>query len=77
MYEGIISQFDTSVYPADTTMPSVNKKVLYKMKDANNGHIMEKFVGLKTKMGDAKTEKYVTKKAKGVKNYVYKQIITQ
>jgi len=74
-----LEYFDTSDYPEDNQfgMPRVNKKVLGKMKDENNGKIMTEFVGLRSKMyamtvQDGKT----TKRAKGVQKAVVQKNLT-
>jgi hypothetical protein len=74
-----LQYFDTSDYPEDNpfNMPRVNKKVLGKMKDENNGKILTEFVGLRSKMyamavQDGKT----TKKAKGVQRAVVEKNLT-
>lgn len=83
------SRFDTSDYPHDNRymIPLVNKKVLGLMKDEFNGIPLETFVGLRSKMYAVKcTSNYettdlsnnigVTKKIKGIKKTVIKNIIT-
>lgn len=74
--KGMVDHFDTSDYLADSNMPRINKKVLGKINDENNGFIMLEFVGLKAKMYATLTEKDVRKKAKRVKKNVAKQSIT-
>ncbi|XP_067126115.1 uncharacterized protein [Centruroides vittatus] len=74
--KGMIDYFDTSDYPENNQygIPRVNKKVLGKMKDENNGKIMREFVGLRAKMYALKVDQ-VTKKSKGVKKCVVKNRI--
>ncbi|XP_023211794.1 uncharacterized protein LOC111614664 [Centruroides sculpturatus] len=74
--KGMIDYFDTSDYPENNqySTPRVNKKVLGKMKDENNGKIMTEFVGLRAKMYALKVDQ-VTKKSKKVKKCVVKNII--
>ena len=77
VYEDILEDFDeydTSDYPKDHKLHSLkNKKVLGKMKDEFAGKPVEEYVGLRPKMYSVK--EYV-KKAKGVKKYIVKKLIT-
>ncbi|XP_054712885.1 uncharacterized protein LOC129222404 [Uloborus diversus] len=74
----MIDHFDTSDYKENNEygIPRVNKKVLGKMKDENNGKIMTEFVGLRAKMYALKVEDKVIKKSKGVKKIVVKNRIS-
>ncbi|XP_023311415.1 uncharacterized protein LOC111692008 [Anoplophora glabripennis] len=76
------TRFDTSDYPPDNryNIPQVNKKVLGMMKDEFNGVPMELFVGLRSKMYMVKRavddDMALTKKIKGIKKSIIKNIIT-
>ncbi|XP_023242503.1 uncharacterized protein LOC111640701 [Centruroides sculpturatus] len=74
--KGMKGYFDTSDYPENNQYDilRVNKKVLGKMKDENNGKIMRDFVGLRAKMYPLKVDDQVTKKSKGVKKCVVKNL---
>lgn len=52
MKEDVKAYFDTSEYPQPNRfdIPSVNKKVLGKMKDECNGNILKSFVGISEKV---------------------------
>jgi len=75
--KSIINEFDTSDYPENYiyNMPLVNEKVLGKFKDELNGQIMDELIGLRSKLYAYKMFKSekVTKKAKGVKKYVFQK----
>lgn len=81
IYEDIkrnIDWFDTSGYASDNqfNMPLVNKKVVGKMKDENNGQIMTEFCGLSAKMYAFMIDgKECVKKSKGVKKNVVEKTI--
>jgi len=74
----LINGFDTSDYPKDNDygMPLVNKKVLGKFKYELNGKIMKEFFGLRSKLYAHKVfeNEKETKKAKGIKNIIQKEI---
>lgn len=74
-----IDKFDTSDYPPDNIykIPLVNKKVLGKMKDENNGVIMFQFIGLRSKMYSIDVPDKITKKIKGVKKAAIRKITFQ
>jgi hypothetical protein len=74
----IIGHFDTIDYPVNNKygLPTVNKKELGKMKDENNGKIMEEFIGLRLKMYACKVGTKEQRKSKGVKKSVVKNEIT-
>ncbi|MFN9999704.1 MAG: hypothetical protein ACK559_01120, partial [bacterium] len=65
--------YDFSDYPKDHPLYDVtNKKVIGKFKDETSSKIITEFVGLRAKMYAFKTDKYESKKAKGVKKLVVK-----
>ncbi|XP_045466456.1 uncharacterized protein LOC123675190 [Harmonia axyridis] len=73
------THFDTSDYPKTNAfnIPLVNKKVPGLMKDEVNGEIITHFAGLRSKMYAFKVQGgKITKKSKGVKNYVVKNHLT-
>jgi hypothetical protein len=74
----IIDELDTSDYSKDNKygIPQVNKKVLGKMKDENNGNIFNEFVGLKSKNYCQDVEGKEKKTAKGIKKCVTENTIT-
>lgn len=63
---------DTSDYPTDHPLFSLeNKKVIGKFKDEANGHIIDEFVGIRSKMYAFSLNGKTKKRAKGIKkNYV-------
>ena len=69
--------FDFSDYPTDCAFhDSTNKKVIGKMKDETAFVPITEFVGLRSKMYSFKTEKYESKRAKGVKKGTVEKKIT-
>lgn len=81
IYEDIkrnIDWYDTSGYALDNqfNIPIVNKKVIGKMKDENNGRIMTEFCGLSAKMYALMVDgEESIKKSKGVKRSVVNKTI--
>lgn len=78
--KGMIEHFDTSEYPEEFRkrhdLPSVNRKVLGKMKDENAGSILSEFVVLKSKVYGLRTETKETKRANEVKKKVIEHEIS-
>jgi hypothetical protein len=68
-----LEHYDTSDYPADHPLYSVqNKKVIGKMKDEMNGTLIEEYVGLRSKMYSIKHSNGVISKAKGIQRSAIK-----
>ncbi|GFT86122.1 uncharacterized protein NPIL_131301 [Nephila pilipes] len=73
-----LNLYDTSDYDKNNVynLPLVNKKVIGKMKDENEGNIMTEYVGLKSKMYAYKTNNKIEKRLKGIKKQTLKNKIT-
>lgn len=68
-----LDRYDTSDYQPDNqfNLPLVNKKVIGLFKDENNGKLMKRFVGLRSKLYSHQLDYgEETKKAKGIKKNV-------
>ena len=74
-----LNYFDTFDYPSNNihNIPLVNKKVVGLIKDELNGAIMTNFICLRSKMYSFMVDgKKCTKKSKGVKTNVVKNLIS-
>ena len=68
--------FDFSDFPKDSQFHNTeNKKTIGKFKDETPFNPIVEFVGLRSKMYSIKTQKYESKKAKGIKKSVVKKDI--
>jgi hypothetical protein len=74
MKEDLI-KFDTSNFNEDNPygIPRLNKAIPGLMKDENGGKLLWEFVGLRSKMYCNNVEGEMTKKSKGIKQYVVQQ----